>query len=106
MSALAYTRGKFPLTEVIDLPLGYRSAVAATRLINRYYEKFKPEEFKEVKVMYFHAHGPGLLNTKGAVQKLEKNERDEDPLHGPERQGGLGLRGDPGKCQWGRPMMP
>ena len=71
MSALAYTRGKFPLTEVIDLPLGYRSAVAATRLINRYYEKFKPEEFKEVKVMYFHAHGPGLLNTKGAVQKLE-----------------------------------
>ncbi|HNS14969.1 MAG TPA: hypothetical protein PKM08_06525, partial [Syntrophorhabdaceae bacterium] len=34
MSCMAYTRGKFPLSEVIDLPLGYKTGVAATKLIN------------------------------------------------------------------------
>ena len=42
MSCMAYTRGKFPLSEVIDLPLGYKTGVAATKLINLFYEKFKP----------------------------------------------------------------
>ena len=71
MSVLAYTKGKFPLTEVIDLPLGYTSGAAATRLINQYYQKFKPKEFEEVKVLYLHAHGPGILHSKKAVAKLE-----------------------------------
>ena len=70
LSVLAYTRGKFPLSEVIDLPLGYRSGLAATRLINAYYAKFKPKEFDNVKVMYLHAHGPGLLHTKKPVRTL------------------------------------
>ncbi len=72
MSVLGYTKGKFPLTEVIDLPLGYTNGTAATRLINRYYEKFKPKEFGEVKVMYLHAHGPGILHTKKPVARLEE----------------------------------
>jgi TRAP-type C4-dicarboxylate transport system substrate-binding protein len=71
MSVLGYTRGKFPLTEVIDLPLGYKSGVAATRLVNRYYQRFQPKEFEEVKILYLHAHGPGILYTKKAVRKLE-----------------------------------
>jgi len=72
MSVLAYTRGKFPLTEVIDLPLGYKRGAAATRLINQYYQQFKPKEFDEVKVLYLHAHGPGILHTKKAVRQLEE----------------------------------
>jgi TRAP-type C4-dicarboxylate transport system substrate-binding protein len=40
-------------------------------LINEYFNKFKPKEFDEVKVMYLHAHGPGILHTKKAVNKLE-----------------------------------
>jgi TRAP-type C4-dicarboxylate transport system substrate-binding protein len=71
MSVLAYTRGKFPLTEVIDLPLGYKKGAAATRLINQYYRQFNPKEFYEVKVLYLHAHGPGILHTKKAVHRLE-----------------------------------
>jgi TRAP-type C4-dicarboxylate transport system substrate-binding protein len=72
MSVLGYTRGKFPLSEVIDLPLGYKRGIAATRLINRYYQRFKPKEFDEVKVLYLHAHGPGILHTKKPVRKLEE----------------------------------
>ena len=70
-SALAYTRGKFPLMEAIDLPLGYRSGTQATKLINTFYAKFKPKELDDVKVLYFSAHGPGLLHTKKPVAKLE-----------------------------------
>jgi TRAP-type C4-dicarboxylate transport system substrate-binding protein len=72
MSVLAYTKGKFPLTEVIDLPLGYTDGMAATHLNNRYFAKFKPKEFDEVKILYLHAHGPGILHTKKAVSKLEE----------------------------------
>jgi TRAP-type transport system periplasmic protein len=71
MSVFAYTRGKFPLTEVIDLPIGIRSGLAATKLINEYYKKFRPKELNGVKVMFLHAHGPGLLHSKNPVNKLE-----------------------------------
>jgi TRAP-type transport system periplasmic protein len=71
MSALAYSRGRFPLTEVIDLPLGYKSGAQATGLINAYFKKFSPKEFDQVKVLFFHAHGPGILHTKKPVQKME-----------------------------------
>jgi TRAP-type C4-dicarboxylate transport system substrate-binding protein len=71
MSVLAYTRGKFPLLEVIDLPLGAKSGWAATKLINDFNSKFQPKELGEVKVMYLHAHGPGIFHTKKPVSKLE-----------------------------------
>src|SRR5512139_3031630 len=70
-SVLAYTRGKFPLTEVADLPLGMKSGLVATKLINEYYKKLKPKEFDEVKVMYLHGHGPGIIHSKKEVTKLE-----------------------------------
>ncbi len=71
-SVLSYTLGRFPLTEVIDLPMGYKNGTAATTLINAYYNKFKPKELDDVKVMYLHAHGPGILHTnKKPIKTLE-----------------------------------
>jgi TRAP-type C4-dicarboxylate transport system substrate-binding protein len=70
-SVLAYTRGKFPLTEVSDLPMGMKTGVVASRVIHEYYKKFKPKELDEVKVMYLHGHGPGILHTKKEVKTLE-----------------------------------
>ncbi len=72
MSVLSYTKGRFPLTEVIDMPLGYKSGLQVTRLCNAYYDKFKPKELDDVKVMYLHGHGPGILNTKKPVDKMEE----------------------------------
>lgn len=82
MSVLGYTRGRFPLTEVIDLPLGYKNGLAATKLINIYYQKFKPKELDDVKVMYLHAHGPGILNTKTPVKSLEDLKGMKIVCHG------------------------
>src|SRR5512137_2153319 len=71
MSVLSYSKGRFPLTEVLDLPLGYTSGLQATRLANAYYQKFQPQELSDVKIMYLMAHGPGILHTKQPVEKLE-----------------------------------
>jgi TRAP-type C4-dicarboxylate transport system substrate-binding protein len=70
-SVLSYTMGKFPLCEILDLPLGSRTAARATRLANDFYKKFRPVELDETKLMYLHAHGPGLIHTKKPVYKLE-----------------------------------
>ncbi len=63
-SVLAYSRGRFPVLGVVDLPMGYPSGVVATAVANKVYNKFQPKEFNDVKVMFFHAHGPGLFFTK------------------------------------------
>ncbi len=70
MSCLSYTRGRFPLSEVLDLPLGCRDGATATAMVNAFYAKFNPKEFNSVKIMYLHAHGPGLLHTKKPVASL------------------------------------
>ncbi len=71
MSAFAYTRGRFPVLEALDLPLGYPSGVVATRVANDFLKEMKPQALSDVKVLYLHAHGPGLLHTKKPVKTLE-----------------------------------
>ena len=71
MGVFAYNKGIFPAMEAIDLPMGYPNGKVATRVINDYYNKFNPKELSKVKVMYLHAHGPGLLHSKKPVKKLE-----------------------------------
>ena len=71
MSVFGYSRGVFPSMEAIDLPMGYPNGRVATFVINRFYDKFKPKELSKVKVMYLHAHGPGLVHSKKPVNKLE-----------------------------------
>ncbi len=60
----AYTRGRFPVMEVVDLPLGYPSGKAATAVVNEVYRELNPKELDDVKVLYLHAHGPGLVHSK------------------------------------------
>ena len=71
MSAFAYNRMRFPTMEAIDLPLGYPSAKVATSVINDFYQQYKPKELADIKVLYLHAHGPGLLHSRKPVYKLE-----------------------------------
>lgn len=71
MSLFAYTAGRFPTMEALDLPLGYQSGRVATFVVNDFYQEFMPEEMNEVKVLYLHAHGPGLLHSKKIIETLE-----------------------------------
>ncbi len=71
MSCLAYTRGRFPLLEGLDLPLGYPNGMVATQVATDLVEKYKPAEVANTHVLYLHAHGPGLLASKKPVRVLE-----------------------------------
>ena len=71
MSCFAYTPGRFPLLEGLDLPLGYPTGMAATQAATAIAQEFAPQELADVKLLYIHAHGPGILATKKPVQKLE-----------------------------------
>jgi len=71
MSCFAYTRGRFPAMEALDLPVGYQDGFTATMAANAFFKHFSPNELDKVKVLYLHAHGPGLLHTKKPVSRLE-----------------------------------
>jgi len=71
MSCFAYTRGRFPLLEGLDLPLGYPNGLVATRVATEMVRKYEPQEVSDVQVLYVHAHGPGILASRKPVTKLE-----------------------------------
>jgi len=70
MSCFAYTRGRFPVMEAIDLPMGYKNGLVASKTANDYFNALKPKELDQVKVLYIHAHGPGLLHSQKPVKSL------------------------------------
>jgi len=73
MSCFAYTRGRFPLLEGLDLPVGYPDGVAATRIANELIAKYRNDlkELQDTHLLYVHAHGPGILASKKAVRTLD-----------------------------------
>ncbi len=71
MSCFAYTRGRFPLLEGLDLPLGYPNGKVATQVANAMVQKYAPQEIADTHVLYVHAHGPGILASKKPVRTLE-----------------------------------
>jgi len=72
MSCFAYTRGRFPLLEGIDLPLGYPNGMVATQAATAVAREFDPAELSDVKLLYIHAHGPGILASKKPVRTLDE----------------------------------
>ncbi len=70
-TVLGYTPGRFPKTEVFELPFMSGSAEASSRAIQEYVEKYAADEFKDVKLIAVHTHGPGLFHTKTPVTGLE-----------------------------------
>src|SRR5512133_4291513 len=49
--AMSYQPGRFPVSEAVDLPLGFPSARVASLVLYDLIEKYKPKEFKKVKVL-------------------------------------------------------
>jgi TRAP-type C4-dicarboxylate transport system substrate-binding protein len=68
-TALAYNTGRFPFSEILDYPLGYRDAKQATALENAFAARFKPQlkEFEDVKMLYFFSPGPTLIHTRKVI---------------------------------------
>jgi len=68
----SYSMGRFPLTEVLTLPLGSMSGKQASGMANAYFKKFHPKEFDDVKVLFLHASGPGIFHTRKVVSSFNE----------------------------------
>jgi TRAP-type C4-dicarboxylate transport system substrate-binding protein len=70
-TVLGYTPGRFSKTEVFELPFITTTGEASSRAIQEYVETYAADEFKSVKLIAVHTHGPGLFHTKNPITKLE-----------------------------------
>ncbi|MCW8890684.1 MAG: TRAP transporter substrate-binding protein [Sedimenticola sp.] len=59
-----YTRGRFPLTEVFELPFVAGSAEATSQAAWVFYEKYMKEEYKDVHPIMIHTHAPGQFHMR------------------------------------------
>ena len=70
-TVLGYTPGRFPKTEAFELPFMSGSAEASSKAFMEYVQKNAMDEFKDVKLIAVHTHGPGLFHSKDPINKLE-----------------------------------
>ncbi|MGE0312784.1 MAG: TRAP transporter substrate-binding protein [Lautropia sp.] len=70
-TVLGYTPGRFPKSEVFELPFSSGSAEASSRAFQEYVEKYAMDEYKDVKLIAVHTHGPGLFHSREPIGKLE-----------------------------------
>jgi TRAP-type C4-dicarboxylate transport system substrate-binding protein len=71
LSHISYTPGRFPVTEICELPIGYPTGWVANRIMNDFYEKFKPKEWHAVVPLWFHANSPSILAGTKPLRTLE-----------------------------------
>lgn len=72
MTLVGYTPGRFPKSEVFELPFMMTSPVATSAAFWEMVDTdLKDNEFKDVKVLGAWVHGPGQIHSKGGVSKLE-----------------------------------
>lgn len=68
--AMSYQPGRFPVSEAIDLPLGFTSARAASLALYDLIEKY-PQEFEKVKVLTVFTCPPADFMTTKPVKSLK-----------------------------------
>lgn len=84
MTLTGYTPGRFPRTEVFELPFMMTDPVATALAFQQMVEEdFQDNEYKNVKVLGAWVHGPGLIHTKDGVYKLEDMQGKQ--VRGPTR---------------------
>lgn len=68
----SYSRGRFPVMELTELPLGAPSSFVLTHVINDFYNKFKPKEWEVYHPLMFSASPPSVIQTVNKpVKSLE-----------------------------------
>ena len=79
-----YSLGRFPKSETFEMPFLPATAEATSKAAWDFYEKHLREEYRGIKVIAVHVHGPGLLHLKGdGISKLEDLKGKK--LRGPTR---------------------
>ncbi|MBL1404629.1 MAG: C4-dicarboxylate ABC transporter [Hyphomicrobiales bacterium] len=72
MTVVGYTPGRFPRTEVFELPFMMTDPVGTSLAFWEMVEtEWQATEYKDVKVLGAWVHGPGVIHTKDGVANLE-----------------------------------
>ena len=71
MCVFAYTPGRFPLWEAMDLPVGFPDAKVANRVQWEVYKKMNPKELAGTKVLFLFACSPAHMWSKRPIRNLE-----------------------------------
>lgn len=66
-----YNPGRFPKTEIFELPFLHRDALSTTLALQDYYDKHLKDEYKDYHMLLIHAHQGFLFMTKKPIRKLE-----------------------------------
>ena len=69
--AMSYQPGRFPVSEAVDLPLGFKNARVASLVLYDLIEKYKPKEFEKVKILTLFTCPPADLMTSRPVKSLK-----------------------------------
>jgi len=69
--AMSYQPGRFPVSEAVDLPIGFTSAKAASLVLFDLIEKYRPKEFEKVKILTLFTCPPTALMTNRPVRALK-----------------------------------
>ena len=84
MTVVGYTPGRYPRTEVFELPFMMKDPVGTSRAFWEMAETdFQQSEYQDGKVLGAWVHGPGVIHTKDPVTKLE--DMKGKTLRGPTR---------------------
>lgn len=67
---MAYQPGRFIVTNATSLPLGIKDAKTGSMALLKLYEKYQPEEFKDVVVLAMFTNAPGNVMSKVPVRSL------------------------------------
>jgi TRAP-type C4-dicarboxylate transport system substrate-binding protein len=74
-TVVGYTPGRYPSTEVFELPFMMNNARAASSAYWQMFEKhMKDTEFKDVKILATWVHGPGVIHANKAVETPDDME--------------------------------
>ena len=67
-----YTAGRFPITEVFELPFMSGRAEDSSQALCEFYSSYLQDEYADVKVITLHTAGPGVFHMNGSpIESLE-----------------------------------
>jgi TRAP-type C4-dicarboxylate transport system substrate-binding protein len=69
--AMSYQPGRFPVSEAVDLPVGFKSAKVASLVLYDLIDKYKPKEFEKVKILTLFTCPPADFMTSRPVKSLK-----------------------------------
>jgi len=69
--AMSYQPGRFPVSEAVDLPIGFTSARTASLVLYDLIKKHNPKEFEQVKILTLFTCPPANIMTNRPVKSLK-----------------------------------